>query len=147
MRGGELILKGILIQISVYWQQYTSFHILLQSKYFSSIHLTTKDIIQICWGYFYLRHCKNLQEKNPNLYSVSLLVIYFSKIRVHADYFFWLDSSNFFMLMLDSWQISKIYFFPLFKVPYFHISPIPITRKKPSSYLLPVFLYLSHPFP
>lgn len=40
MRGWGLILKGFIIQISMYWQQYTSFHILLESKYFSSIHFT-----------------------------------------------------------------------------------------------------------
>lgn len=147
MRGGELILKGIIIQISVYWQQYTSFHILLQSKYFSSIHLTTKDIIQICWGYFYLCHCKNLQEKKPQSVFSFFIGNLLLQNQSACDYFFWLVSSNFFMLMLDSWQISRIYFFPLFKVPYFRISPIPITRNTLSSYLLPVFLYLSHPFP
>lgn len=56
IRVWRLILKGFVIQISIYWCQNTGFDILLGGKDFKSIHFTTKDIIHICWGYFDFLH-------------------------------------------------------------------------------------------
>lgn len=76
---------------------------------------------------------------NPKFeYLQYLLVIYFSKIKVPDECFDWVV--QFFILMLESWWISRILFFLLVWSPFF-FSLFSITRKNPLC--LPINSFIS----
>jgi len=70
MRNWGLILKGFIIQISMYWQQHTRFHILLDSRYFSSIHLQQNTLFKSVEDTFISLIAKTSRKKKPNYISV-----------------------------------------------------------------------------